>query len=69
MTMQTTLFSLAVTLLVLGLSMWRDRRPYSLGKPKMLPYSLINLIAGAVALVLMGHILGLLGLMPDRPIR
>jgi hypothetical protein len=61
------LSSLAVTLLLLGVSIWRDLRPFHPARPKLLPYSLISLLAGAIALVLAGHALGLLGLMPARP--
>lgn len=67
MTMTTTLIGLFCSLSLTLFSIWRDRRPFDPRRPKLLPYSLISLVAGAVALILAGHLLGLLGMMPARP--
>ncbi len=60
MSLTTTLIVLAASLAVFGVGLWRDRRPVDPMRPRLLPYTLIMLVAIITALVMAGHLLGYL---------
>jgi ABC-type nickel/cobalt efflux system permease component RcnA len=51
---------LLAALLVAGVANWRERRPRDLGKPSLVPYSAIQVLAVVVIILMLAHLVSLL---------
>jgi hypothetical protein len=55
-----TLAVLLAALAIAGLANWRERRPHDFGRPPLLPYTTIQLIAVVVIILMAAHLVSLL---------
>jgi hypothetical protein len=60
MSLELTIAILLVALLVAGVANWRERRPGVLGRPPLVPYTAIQLVAVLVIIVMLAHLVSLL---------
>jgi hypothetical protein len=55
-----TLAVLLAALAIAGLANWRERRPSDFGRPPLVPYATIQLIAVVVIILMAAHLISLL---------
>jgi hypothetical protein len=60
MSLGLTVACLLAALLVGGLANWRERRPRDLGRPSLVPYSAIQVLAVLVIILMLAHLVSLL---------
>ena len=60
MSMLTTLALLGLSLAVIGLANWRERRPKDIQRLTLVSYPLIQMIGVVVALLMIAHLVSLL---------
>jgi uncharacterized membrane protein YidH (DUF202 family) len=60
MSLALTVAILLGALLVAGFANWRERRPRDLGRPPLLPYTTIQVLAVLVIIVMLAHLVSLL---------
>ena len=60
MGLNVTLTLLVIQLILLGLSIWQDRKPVNPLKPRLLPYRLISLILVVMILATLAHLVALI---------
>lgn len=57
---ELTISILIVALLIAGLANWRERRPRPVGKPSLVPYIAIQILAVLVIILMLAHLVSLL---------
>jgi hypothetical protein len=60
MSLQLTLAVLFAALAVAALANWRERRPRDVGRPPLVPYTAIQMIAVLVVILMLAHLVSLL---------
>lgn len=60
MSFELTLAVLIVALAIAGMANWRERRPRELGRPPLVPYPAIQMIALVVIVLMLAHLVSLL---------
>ena len=55
-----TLAILLAALAIAALANWRERRPRDLGRPPLVPYTSIQMIAVLVIILMLAHVVSLL---------
>jgi hypothetical protein len=60
MSLALTVAILLAALLVAGLANWRERRPRDLGRPPLVPYTTIQVLAALVIILMLAHLVSLL---------
>lgn len=60
MSLEFTIAILLVALLTAGLANWRERRPRPFGKPPLVPYTAIQVLAVLVTILMLAHLVSLL---------
>jgi uncharacterized iron-regulated membrane protein len=58
--LELTISILIAALLIAGLANWRERRPRPLGKPPLVPYTAIQILAVLVIILMLAHLVSLL---------
>jgi hypothetical protein len=61
MTLPVTIALLALGAVLTGLFGWLGARPKTLGRPQMVPWQLLMMVAAAWCLMMIVHLLNLLG--------
>ena len=62
MTLTHTLLAMGLTAAAFAYSAWRSGRPSNPLKPRMIPWTMVTILAGAVFLFLLAHLFGHFGL-------
>ena len=60
MSLELTLVVLFAALAVAALANWRERRPRVFGRPPLVPYPAVQMVALAVAILMLAHLVSLL---------
>jgi hypothetical protein len=60
MSLAPTLAILLAALAIAALANWRERRPRDLGRPPLVPYTAIQMIAVLVIILMLAHVVSLL---------
>ena len=60
MSLTATLVVLLLALAVAGLANYRERRPRALGRPPLIPATVIQMLALVVAILMLAHLVSLL---------
>lgn len=60
MGLATTLVLLVIAVAIAGLANWRERRPREIGQPLLIPWTVVQLIAVVVAILMLGHLVSLM---------
>jgi hypothetical protein len=60
MSLAPTLAVLLAALAIAALANWRERRPRDLGRPPLVPYTAIQMIAVLVIILMLAHVVSLL---------
>ena len=60
MSLELTIAVLLAVLLIVGMANWRERRPRDLGRPSLVPYSAIQVLAVLVIIPMLAHLASLL---------
>jgi hypothetical protein len=60
MSLELTLVVLFAALAVAALANWRERRPRAFGRPPLVPYPAVQMVALAVAILMLAHLVSLL---------
>ena len=60
MSLELTLAILLGALATAALANWRERRPRELGRPPLVPYTAIQVVAVLVIIVMLAHLVSLL---------
>jgi hypothetical protein len=66
MSLELTLAVLFTALVVAALANWRERRPRELGRPPLVPYTAIQVVAVLVVILMLAHLVSLLTGQPLR---
>ena len=66
MSLELTLAVLLAALIAAALANWRERRPRDLGRPPLVPYTAIQVIAVVAAILMLAHLVSLLTGQPLR---
>jgi hypothetical protein len=66
MSLELTLAVLFAALAVAALANWRERRPRDVGRPPLVPYTAIQVIAVLVVVLMLAHLVSLLTGQPLR---
>ena len=66
MSLELTLAVLFAALAVAALAHWRERRPRVVGRPPLVPYTAIQVIAVLVVVLMLAHLVSLLTGQPLR---
>jgi hypothetical protein len=66
MTLELSLALLFAALIVAALANWRERRPRELGRPPLVPYTAIQVVAVLVIILMLAHLVTLLTGQPLR---
>jgi hypothetical protein len=66
MSLELTLAVLFAALAVAALANWRERRPRDFGRPPLVPYTVIQVIAVLVVILMLAHLVSLLTGQPLR---
>jgi uncharacterized iron-regulated membrane protein len=56
MSLTLTLAILLAALAIAGFANWRERRPHEVGKPPLVSYTVIQMIAVVVAILMLAHL-------------
>jgi uncharacterized membrane protein YidH (DUF202 family) len=64
MSLTVTLAILALALAAAGFANWRERRPRALGRPPLVSYTAIQMLAAVVIILMLAHLVSLLGGQP-----
>ncbi len=64
MDLASTIMLLLAAALIAGLANWRERRPRALGDVPLLPYPAIQMLALALAILLLAHLISLVTGLP-----
>jgi hypothetical protein len=60
MSLTVTLLVLLLALAIAGFANYRERRPGDLGRPPLIPYTLIQMLAVVVVILMLAHLVSLL---------
>jgi hypothetical protein len=60
MSLAVTVAILLAALLLAGFANWRERRPRDLGRPPLVPYTTIQVLAALVIILMLAHLFSLL---------
>jgi hypothetical protein len=60
MSLELTIACLLAALLIAGVANWRERRPRDLGRPSLVSYSAIQVLAVLVVILMLAHLVSLL---------
>jgi hypothetical protein len=66
MSLELTLGLLFAALVVAALANWRERRPRVIGRPPLVPYTAVQVIAVLVIILMLAHLVSLLTGQPLR---
>jgi hypothetical protein len=66
MSLGLTLAVLFAALVVAALANWRERRPRELGRPPLVPYTAIQVVAVLVIVLMLAHLVSVLTGQPLR---
>lgn len=64
MDLTPTLLVLLAAFGLAGLANWLERRPRPLGKPALVPYTAIQMVAAVVVILMLAHLVSLLSGQP-----
>lgn len=54
-----TLLILAAALVAAGVANWLERRPHELGRPPLIPWTAVQMVALVVAILMLAHLVSL----------
>ena len=60
MSLEVTLVILFAALAVVAFANWRERRPRDVGRPPLVPYTAVQVIAVVVVILMLAHLVSLL---------
>ena len=60
MSLELTIACLLAALLIAGVANWRESRPRDLGRPSLVSYSAIQVLAVLVVILMLAHLVSLL---------
>jgi hypothetical protein len=60
MSLELTLADLFAALAIAALANWRERRPRDFGRPPLVPYTAIQVVAVVVVILMLAHLVSLL---------
>ena len=60
MSLAVTLLVLLLALAVAGFANYQERRPRELGRPPLVPYTVIQMLAAVVIILMLAHLVSLL---------
>jgi hypothetical protein len=60
LSLELTVAILLAALLAAGLANWRERRPREIGRPPLVPYTAIQVLAVLVIILMLAHLVSLL---------
>jgi uncharacterized iron-regulated membrane protein len=64
MSLTVTLTILLLALAVAGFANWRERRPRALGRPPLISYTALQMVALVVVILMLAHLVSLLSGQP-----
>lgn len=67
MDLSFTLLALGAAIGAFAFASWRGARPTQFGKVRMIPWTLLSLIFGVLALFFLIHLVNLMGITTGRP--
>jgi hypothetical protein len=60
MSLELTVVILLAAVLLAGLANWSERRPRAFGRPPLVPYAAIQVLAAVVIILMLAHLVSLL---------